>query len=255
MSFTPIPLPSVWDVPVAAGVSGILGQSVSGGISSSVSTALGGVVQNWTTSQAATKWGIYDSTNTSIATAAHVLSVDYEVGYAVPNAPLTDGSFASYNKVKRPYNARVTLVCDGKESGNNSISSMIKSLVGDGVSSDLHVRSDFLNALDRVVQDTNLYSVYTPEKTYLNANIVAYRFRRDVRQGVTMIVVEIMLQEIRTTGTLWYSTTRESPGAQLVQNGTVQAQALPTQANSVISDLQDQHDNLPLTTISQNLPS
>ena len=130
MAFAPIPLPSAWDVPVAAGVSAVLGQSIGAGISATASTALGGIIENAAfgqpktptpqkgpVNQAPIRWGIFDNKNRQFATTAHVMGVDYENGYSVPNAPLTDGSFAAYNKVKHPYSARVILVCDGTESG------------------------------------------------------------------------------------------------------------------------------------------
>lgn len=255
MAFAPIPLPSAWDVPVAAGVSAVLGQSIGKGISATASTALGGIVQNWTTNHEAQRWGIFDSDHKSIATVSRVLGMDYDNHYSVPSAPLTDGSFASFNKVKDPYTSRVMLVCDGTESGSSSVLSQLKALVGVGAASGNHVRASFLNALDTVVADTKLYSVVTPEKTYVNANIVGVRWRRDSRQGVTMLVAEVSLQEIRTTGTLLYSSTKTPAGATMMANGTVQAQDLPNVANGVVTSLQNKAQSLPLSTISSNLPS
>lgn len=254
MAFAPIPLPSAWDVPVAAGVSAVLGQSIGKGISATASTALGGIVQNWTTNNEAQRWGIFDRDHKSIATVSRVLSMDYENHYSVPTAPLTDGSFASFNKVKDPYTSRVMLVCDGTESGSSSVLTQLKALVGVGAASGSHVRASFLNALDTVIDDTKLYSVVTPEKTYLNANIVGVRWRRDSRQGVTMLVAEVALQEIRNNATLAYSSTKTPAGSLMVANGTVQTQSLPLSAQTAVSTIQSNQSSIPLSTIADNLP-
>ncbi|MFT8952972.1 MAG: phage baseplate protein [Gluconobacter sp.] len=242
MAFENVTMPSIWDIPVAVGVPALLGQSIGADVDASASTALAGVVQSWTINQAAKKWGIYQNTRDpltgqtgteNVLSAAHVHGVEYESSYAVSDAPLEDGGFTSYNKVKAPYNARILLVCDGSEAGESLILSQIKTLISqNGVTADLSVRQDFLNTLDRIVADTNLYHVVTPERTYINANIVGYRWRRTSENGVTMLMAEVALQEVRKTASSTFTKTAKPQGACVIQLGTVQT----TDASQAVTD-------------------
>ncbi|MBN3867522.1 hypothetical protein [Gluconobacter kondonii] len=234
MAFPNVTMPSVWDIPVAAGVPALLGQSISAGVDASASTALAGVVENYITSQAAKQWGIFDSTNTQLLTSGRVMGIEYENSYMVSDAPLEGGAFASYNKVKVPYNARVIMVCDGSETGSDGLLSAITKLIPNlSGATGQHVRASFLSTLESICADTNLYSVVTPEFTATNANILGYRWRRESRSGVTMLMAEIMIRQIRNTGTAAYTNTAQPQGEQAVQNGTVQTTTptLPVQTS------------------------
>lgn len=232
MAFPNVKMPSVWNIPAAAGVPALLGQSIGAGVDASASSALTGVAQNYITTQAATKWGIYQDTKDpltgetgteNVLSAAHVHGIEYEKRAAISDAPRENGSFMSYNKVQSPYNARVTLICDGSETGSNELVNAFKDTVkGIPGAVGLSVRQSFLATLDRIVADTNLYSVVTPEKTYINANIVGYRWRRASESGLTMLVSEVELQEVRLTAASSYTNTRKPQGACVIQNGTVQ---------------------------------
>ncbi|WP_046901584.1 phage baseplate protein [Gluconobacter oxydans] len=245
MAFTNVTMPSIWDIPAAVGVPALLGQSIGAGVDASASIALAGVVQSWTVNQAAKKWGIYQNTRDpltgqtgteNVLSAAHVHGVEYESSYAVSDAPQEKGAFISYNKVKAPYNARVTLICDGSETGSSGLLSSLTSLIsgltgGAGVS----VRQDFLSTLERIVADTNLYHVVTPERTYINANIVGYRWRRTSENGLTMLVAEVALQEIRKTAVSTFTNTAQPQGAASIQGGTVQGTTPSTAVQSAVA--------------------
>ncbi|QDH17405.1 phage baseplate protein [Swingsia samuiensis] len=250
MPFPVIPLPDVWDVPVAVGVPAVLGQSIEQGVRASVSTTAGKVLENWLVHQASQHWGIFAKQrigNTDgvrkVLSSGHVASVDFGSQHSVATAPLENGAFTAYNKIAQPYNAVIEMVCDGTETGDDSILQRLKSLTSQGTSilgSDdilngvmsvlgggrfdqgISVRKSFLDTLDALSKNTELYQVVTPEKTYENANITGYRFRRDSRSGITMIVAEIAIQEIRQTATAEYKNTKEPAGADTVQRGSVQ---------------------------------
>ncbi|WP_367159907.1 phage baseplate protein [Kozakia baliensis] len=228
MAFPIIALPSVWDIPVAAGVPALLGQSVGNGLSASVSNLLGQTVASIQVQNAAARWGLFNSAGFPVLTAAHVMGIEYESGCQISDAPTENGGFVSYNKVKVPFSSRIIMVCDGSEMGfegwDETFKSVLSSLTGD---SQLTVRKGFFDTLETIVADTNLYTIVTPERSYMNANIVGYRFRRTNEGGITMAVAEIALQEVRQTATLGYSqTTKEPAGAETVQIGNVQAQSL-----------------------------
>lgn len=235
MALDSVSLPSVWDIPVAVGVPALLGQSISAGVDATASTALVGTYEKWMIRQQSKTWGIYNSSNAQILTAAHVIGIDYNIGYAISDAPLEEGAFTSYNKVKQPYQATVSMVCDGTESGSSSIVSSLESLVGisSGTSSGINVRASFIKTLETIVADTNLYNIVTPEFTYTNANIIGYRFRRQTQSGVTMVICDIGIQEVRKTASLFYTSTKEPQGETTVQNGTVQTStpSIPVQTS------------------------
>ncbi|MBF0858160.1 hypothetical protein HKD24_02900 [Gluconobacter sp. LMG 31484] len=239
MAFADVALPSVWDIPVAVGVPALLGQSIGAGVDASASAALAGVVESYITNQAAKQWGIFDSTNTQLLTSGRVMGIEYKNSYMVSDAPIAasdqvGGGFASYNKVKMPYSARVIMVCDGTETGSDGILSAITKLIPNlSGKTGQHVRASFISTLESLCADTNLYSVVTPEFTATNANILGYRWRRESRSGVTMLMAEIMIQQIRNTGTAAYTNTAQPQGEEAVQNGTVQTTtpSLPVQTS------------------------
>ncbi|UMM08414.1 hypothetical protein MKW11_14695 [Gluconobacter frateurii] len=236
MAFANVTMPSVWDIPTAVGVPALLGQSIGAGVDASASTALAGVIQSWTINQAAKKWGIFNASNKNVLSAAHVHGIEYESSYAVSDAPLEDGAFTSYNKVKAPYNARVTLICDGSETGSSGLLSSLTNLIsGLTGSAGVSVRQDFLSTLESIVADTNLYHVVTPERTYINANIVGYRWRRTSENGLTMLVAEVALQEIRKTAVSTFTSTAQPQGASALQGGTVQGTTPSTAVQSAVA--------------------
>lgn len=182
----------------------------------------------------APQWGIFDSSGSAVIQADTVLAVDFRREYRVANAPQEDGAFTSYNKVQEPFDARVTFAY----SGNGSIMDAITSggFIGSaitGVDAARSRRGRFLSLLEAAVASTDLFSVYTPEIDYPSANIVHYDYRRETRSGVSMLTVDVWLQEVRVTGTTAFSNTAAPSGANLFNNGTVQAQA-PTSAQSSV---------------------
>lgn len=238
MPFPTIPLPSVWDIPVAAGVPALLGQSIGAGVSASASTLLGKAVSNIQTGLAAQEWGIFSGAD-SVLTAAHVCGIEHEQRYQISTAPTENGGFVSYNKAKFPHLTRILMVCDGSESGS-LFSIGFKQVLGSiRGSQPLAVRKSFFDTLESLVADTKLYNIHMPERFYMNANVVAYRFRRDERNGVTMPVVEIELQEVRNTAVNAYSDplTRAVSASTAVQAGEVQVQKLPSGAPDLTGGL------------------
>lgn len=161
-----------------------------------VATAALAILQGalWRVLQVSNQWGVYDSKGkalgdpskftgfigNAIETAGlgatlSTSSVDYSKETKVADFPIEKGSFASYNKVETPANPIVTLALNGNE--------------GD--------RRAFLNAIDLASKSTDLYSVVTPSVTYANYSIERYDYTRRADRGLTLLVVEITLKEIR----------------------------------------------------------
>lgn len=146
----------------------------------------------WRAFQIDTRWGVFDSagnplggTNAGIfenilesvglSTTLSTASVEYSKETRVSDFPLAEGSFASYNKVELPAAPVVTLCLSGDEAA----------------------RRTFLDAIDAACKSTNLYSVVTPEVTYVEYAIERYNYARRRERGATLLAVELTLKEVR----------------------------------------------------------
>lgn len=159
------------------------------------------------------QWGVFDDAGNPIALSDSVISVDYRNGSRISDYPVEQGAFASYNKVANPYDAKVRLACGGTEDS----------------------RADFLDALEVATASLNLYTIVTPERTYLNANIESMDYKRESMNGAYMIVVDLYLREIRETATAAFSAAQEPSGADPQSQGQVQTFAVTSPSVTVTS--------------------
>lgn len=154
---------------------GILGNSlqqpVTWGIFDSDGDQLGGVNTSGNTILGSLEAQLTGASTPVLST----LSFDFTREAKVSDFPIEQGQFASYNKVQNPASPVVTLALSGSE--------------GD--------RTNFLNAIDAACISTELYSVVTPEVKYINYSIERYTYTRRADRGVTLLVVEISLKEVR----------------------------------------------------------
>lgn len=215
-------------------------------ISGSISAYAGGAIDNWAIQRAARQWGIFsrpaqqatgfaakvgnvlgdDVANLftkgpkKVLSAAHVESLDMGRQTTVSTAPQEDGAFLSYDKVQAPYQATIRFVCDGSETGNigeNLLPGFVKGLLGNGPDK---VRRDFVNTLDQLVEDTNLYFIATPQKIYKRANVISYRFTRQ-NETADLIVADVTVQEIRNAQSTGWVNSKHPQGAQKEKGGYV----------------------------------
>jgi hypothetical protein len=147
--------------------------------------------------QSGQRWGIFDSNGNQLGVLANgnnlfqsivalikgtsgpVLSTnafEFMKETKISTFPVEGGSFAAYNKVIMPGSPTVTLALQGTESD----------------------RTTFLNMIDAACESTDLYSVVTPEVTYLNYSLERYSLSRRAQSGATLLIVEISLMEIRS---------------------------------------------------------
>ncbi|WP_143296347.1 hypothetical protein [Acetobacter okinawensis] len=229
MPLLPISLPAVWDVPVAAGVPALLGQSAGAGVAASGSTTLATMLDAALVAQAERQWGIFTQDNRPVLTSGHVRALGVQSQCRIANAPLEDGSFLSYNKVRMPGVYEVEMLCDGSsmELGSASALGDLLGAAGlPGLSGALQTRALFLAALDGLVADLGLYHIVMPEAVYANVNVTGYRLRREVRLGVSLLLAELSVQEVRLGASATAAGTAY-PQGQAVRNGG-HVQALPS---------------------------
>lgn len=152
-------------------------------------------------------WGIYKAGSKDLALEADsISSVGYEAEHRLADYPIEEGGFESYNKVALPFNVRVVLTKGGTREDRRAFCSKIEDLRG----------------------DTELYSVVTPEKVYLNANIVRVSIDRSAEAGAGLIRAELVLQEVRQNATSSFSNTRAAASASAVNNGSTQPKTAKT---------------------------
>lgn len=120
-------------------------------------------------------WGIYTQDGAKLFDVDSVVDIKYENANKVSNFPVERGSFGSYNKVKTPYKVKLRMSVGGDQTR----------------------MSNFIAALDRVVNDTNLYTVVTPEAVYLNANLERVSYPRGRDKGANLIMADVEVIEIR----------------------------------------------------------
>jgi len=123
-----------------------------------------------------TKWGIVDQGGASVIVPDSFVDFEYREERKIPNYPIEQGSFQSYNKVAVPFDCRVTVSC----SGNGKMS-----------------KQAFLTAIQALLNSLDLVSVVTPNVTYENCNLVHVDYRREARQGATLILAQLWFQEVR----------------------------------------------------------
>lgn len=102
-------------------------------------------------------WGIYDASGNVVFEADSILDFEHHPQWSISNFPVqgsgsTPTAFASYNKVKLPYECRVRMCKAGS----------------------LADRQALLTALDSAANSIALYTITTPEKNYQNADIQHY---------------------------------------------------------------------------------
>ena len=160
------------------------------------------------------QWGIFGDDGSPVASADSVISFEHMKEYRICEYPVEPGStdntsgqssaassFASYNKVEMPYDVRITFSKGGDDSA----------------------RAQFLGQIDTACGDLNLYTVNTPDATYVNANIVRYDYTRTAKSGVTLLLVEVFIRQVRTTGQsqLSENNTVDPGSSDQVHDGTV----------------------------------
>ena len=166
------------------------------------------------------RWEIDDSKGKIAIQPDSFLGITYRETSRLLDYPIEKGSFSTYNKVALPYDNIVSMAKGGSQSE----------------------RIQFLQKLDSMAADLNLYTIVTPNKTYTNANIERYSMEQQVDHGANLVIVHVHFREIRTTASIRYTQTRSGasiitgvPTAQRTQKITSTGIASPTSTTSPAS--------------------
>ena len=147
-------------------------------------------------------WGLFQG-GASIVDAESVTGVEYRKESMIADYPMEQGAFATYNKVKMPFDVRLRFT-----SGT-----------------DTAARAALIASLAAIADDVNLYDVVTPETVYTNVNVAHQDYRRTARNGVGLLTVDVWCLQIQTPQTSPGSATAQPDGATPVPGGGVTATA------------------------------
>lgn len=185
-----IPLPQFPNVPQLPGVPQLVRANQAIGI---IKLAVG-AVQHFLgqAAQSGPAWGIFDDQGNLAIKPDSFLDFDNSNDSNIPTFPLQDGEFSAYNKVVLPFETSVKISKGGS----------------------LQDRKNLLDKLASIAGDTKLYSILTPEKTYLSVNIRRYTIRRQGREGAFFFAdVEIFFRQIQQTISQYSSTDANTANA------------------------------------------
>jgi hypothetical protein len=137
-------------------------------------------------------WGIFSDTNKLLLQPDNILSVKDDEKTKVSNFPVEEGAFASYNKVKEPFNVKVMMTKGG-------------------TSKEIE---DFLSTV-RILKNrtSKLVSVVTPEDVFLSATLEGFDYSRETGKGQNLIHVNCHFLEIRQVSTKYSSVSVSRPKA------------------------------------------
>lgn len=174
----------------------------------------------WAASQASPSWAVLGPTGTVALKPDSIYQLEDRVEYRIPDFVVQAGSFASYNKVVCPEETSVRMNKGGS----------------------LADRQAFLNTLKTIAADLNLYTIITPEVSYINCNIQRRELIRRSSEGAYFVEVDVYFRQILTV-TAQYSfnaadtTNAQNPSAvPSVNQGLVQPQVASSAATSAANN-------------------
>ncbi len=156
------------------------------------------------------QWGIF--LNGAAVLPSPVASFTYKAEWTIADYPIEKGTFASYDKVTIPFDARFRILVSGSES----------------------MRAAMLNAVDQVASDqTNIYDAVTPEKTYSSVSVAHYDYTRTAKNGVSLLQIDIWCFNVRSPMQSSLASTAAPSGADAVNDGTVNANTYPSTFSTI----------------------
>lgn len=164
----------------------------------------------WGQPSAKAIWGVFDPTGIRAIDADSIVDFDVRNETKISDFPVQAGGFATYNKVLLPYDIQIRVSKAGTATD----------------------RATFLNQIDAVWQSLALYTVMTPERSYINLNCERYEITRRGGQGAYFLTdVDLFFRQIiqvtaQYTTTVVDTSNAQQPSDQPVQSaGSVQAVA------------------------------
>lgn len=149
-------------------------------------------------------WGIFDDSGQSVIDFDTFLGIEYRNSTRISDYPLEQGSFENYNKVNNPFDVVVGLACGG----------------------DMVARTTFLSQAADIANSLDLYTIVTPEQTFVSCNVERYDYKRQLHDGVGIVTVNLYFKEIRVNAQSEFTNSPTSaPTVEQAQSATTTAVA------------------------------
>lgn len=145
------------------------------------------------------EWGIYDATGKKAIDCDSMIQVGFRREYHIPDYPVADGGFQSYNKVRTPDSIRLSMSM-GRTYGD---------------------RAEFLLKAEELVASLELFDVHLPEIYYTNMNPTSFDFERNESGGTGLVTINMTLMEVRSGEATSVIIPRDPSAAPMKSGGTV----------------------------------
>ena len=133
---------------------------------------------------------------------------EYNEDHKIPNYPIENGSFQSYNKVVLPYEIKLTVTKSGTFNINN-----------------------FINDVGILLNGTQILSIVTPNKIYASVNLVHFDYKKEATNGAVLLIAQLTFQEVRVAPTSSNPPVAAPTAAEATSNG--QVSPVPADSNSI----------------------
>lgn len=145
-------------------------------------------------------WGVFLG-GAPVVLAETVTEMGYKQDWAIADYPVERGGFESYDKVNTPFAVHMQFVSGGTEQNRQAL----------------------LDSIAAIGDSLTLFDVVTPEAVYVGVNVQSYNYRRATRNGMGLMIVNVVFIEIREEGTTDFKNAKSPSGYAASQAGNVQA--------------------------------
>jgi hypothetical protein len=168
-------VPAFPDVPRVAGVPALLRKVQpildAVGYIDHVTNAVGQILNT----PALETWGVFKTQGEAALEPDSFIGIEYKQGSKLLDYPVEDGGFATYNKVQGPFDACITMAKGGS----------------------MDDRQKFIKTVAALCADLELYTITTPDASYLSVNLERYDYRQEQQSGSHIMIVTLYFREIR----------------------------------------------------------
>ena len=156
-------------------------------------------------------WGVFLG-GAPVILADTVTEMGYKQDWAIADYPVERGGFESYDKVNTPFAVHMQFVSGGTEERRQAL----------------------LDSIAAIGDTLTLFDVVTPEAVYVGVNVQSYTYRRASRNGLGLMIVNVVFIEIRQEGSTDFKNAKSPSGFAAAQAGNVQAIPTTDSAGQVV---------------------
>jgi len=129
---------------------------------------------------------------------------------SIVNSPIEKGSYASYNKVRRPNELRVVFVLEGWSAYSGSVPNV--------TNFSTLSRNGLLSILEEMKNTASTYNIETPDQIYESYDLAHFDYYVGADRGLTLLKVNATFQQVMDIGEVTISSS--SSQSQVTTNET-----------------------------------